>query len=308
MNLRQLEVFHAIMTYGSVSEAARALNVAQPSVSTVLKHAEQNLGVKLFERLGGRLAPTPEAEQLFPEVDRVYSQMALLSRFTKDLRAGGSGYLAVIGNPTLANTLLPLAVARFREQYPQVRIRLQTSISAGQMADRVTRREFDLGFVYGPNLDVHTGTEVIGHSHVACAMLPDHPLAGLEAIRPADLEACDIITFGVGSPIRNLAEAMFRAAGCELNPVVEASFSATACVLARNGVGVAIIDPLILRTDDFGELVVRPFAPASTIELQIISPKNRPRSMLSEVFIEILKEVTADSTAAFPRPDQTSSR
>ena len=304
MNLRQLEIFHAIMTYGSVSEAARALNVAQPSVSTVLKHAEQNLGVKLFERVGGRLAPTPEAEQLFPEVDRVYSQLALLSRFTKDLRAGGSGYLAVIGNPTLANTLLPLAVARFRKEYPQVRVRIQTSITAGQMADRVTRREFDLGFVYGPNLDVHTGTEVIGYSQVACAMLPDHPLARLKAIRPADLMPYETITFGVGSPIRNLAEAIFREAGCELNPVVEASFSATACVLARNGVGVAIIDPLILRTDRFGDLAIRPFEPDRTIELQVISPKNRPRSMLSEVFIEILKEVTGEGGAI---PAHTSS-
>lgn len=294
MNLRQLEIFHAIMTYGSVSEAARALNVAQPSVSTVLKHAEQNLGVKLFERVGGRLAPTPEAEQLFPEVDRVYSQLALLSRFTKDLRAGGSGYLSIIGNPTLTNTLLPLAISRFRKKHKHVRIRLQTAISASQIADRVARREFDLGFVYGPNLDVHTGTEVIGHSHVACAMRQDHPLAALEAIRPHDLAEHDTITFGVGSPIRNLAEAIFREAGCELNPVVEASFSATACVLAQNRVGVAIIDPLILRTESFGELAIRPFLPDHLIELQLIYPKNRPRSMLSENFAQILREVTQE--------------
>ena len=68
MNLRQMQVFHAIMTHGSVTDAARALDVAQPSVSAVLKHAEQTLGAKLFARIGGRLVPTPEAEMLFPEV------------------------------------------------------------------------------------------------------------------------------------------------------------------------------------------------------------------------------------------------
>src|SRR3546814_15867250 len=71
MNLRQMEVFHAIMQTGSVTAAARVLHVTQPAVSAVLKHCEEQLGLKLFERTGGRLQPTREAQALFPAIPGV---------------------------------------------------------------------------------------------------------------------------------------------------------------------------------------------------------------------------------------------
>jgi DNA-binding transcriptional LysR family regulator len=68
MNLRHIEVFHAVYTNGSVSAAARALNVSQPSVTKVLQHAELLLGFALLERTRGRLVPTEEAHALFDDV------------------------------------------------------------------------------------------------------------------------------------------------------------------------------------------------------------------------------------------------
>src|SRR3546814_3324616 len=75
MNLRQMEVFHAIMQTGSVTAAARVLHVTQPAVSAVLKHCEEQLGLKLFERTGGRLQPTREAEAIFPDIAGVFGQL-----------------------------------------------------------------------------------------------------------------------------------------------------------------------------------------------------------------------------------------
>ncbi len=71
MRLRHIEVFHAIYSCGSVTRAAEVLNVSQPSVSKVLAHAEQQLGYRLFDRIKGKLVPTPEADQLFTHVDEV---------------------------------------------------------------------------------------------------------------------------------------------------------------------------------------------------------------------------------------------
>jgi DNA-binding transcriptional LysR family regulator len=293
VNLRQLEVFHAIMTTGSLTEAARNLNVTQPSISTVLKHAEDQLGVKLFQRMGGRLVPTPEAEQLFPEVDRIFSQLSTLKRFTKDLRDGRSGYLAIIGNPTLTNALLTTAVARFRRKRPQVRIRLESG--GGPVTDRVARREFDLGFVYGPAGDTHTDGDVIGSSEIAVALRADHPLAKLEEIRASDLIGHDIITFRAGAPIRRLIEENFHNEGHELSAIIEVSYSITACLLAGEGTGVGIIDPVIFRTGPCPNVVLRPFVPTRTVEFQLLHPKNRPRSQLSKEFEDVLRGVIAES-------------
>ncbi len=70
MNLRQMEVFHAIMRSGSVTGAARQLNVSQPAISATLRHCEAQLGMKLFERAGSGLQPTPEAHAIFPTSPR----------------------------------------------------------------------------------------------------------------------------------------------------------------------------------------------------------------------------------------------
>jgi DNA-binding transcriptional LysR family regulator len=293
MNLRQMQVFHAIMVHGSVTEAARALDVAQPTVSAVLKHAEQTLGVRLFARVGGRLVPTPEADLLFPAVGQVYEQLDRIELFARDLRVGGSGRLALIGNPTLVSNLLPPAIARFRAAFPMARIRLQTAVSSLQMADSIARREFDLGFAYGPNQDLHSGTEVIGHSRIAIALPRSHRLAAQEKLAPAELAAEPLISFGSGSPIRLIAEGIFADAGCTLRPVIEASSSIAACALARQGAGLAIVDPLVSREVNSPELVLVPLDTDRRVEYRLILPDNRAQSMLSETFVDFLRAGTA---------------
>src|SRR3546814_12433328 len=78
MNLRQIEIFHAVYTNGSVSAAARALNVSQPSVSKTLRHAESTLGFRLFERTRGRLVATDDAHALFAEVREIQERVPAL--------------------------------------------------------------------------------------------------------------------------------------------------------------------------------------------------------------------------------------
>jgi DNA-binding transcriptional LysR family regulator len=88
MRARQLEVFRTIMRCGTLTEAARSLNVSQPALSQVLFHTEDELGFKLFDRVKGRLVPTPEAEELYPEVDRIFGDIEILRRTASELKAG----------------------------------------------------------------------------------------------------------------------------------------------------------------------------------------------------------------------------
>src|SRR3546814_16493658 len=85
MNLRQMEVFHAIMVTGSITGAARLLNVTQPAVSTVLKHGESQLKMKLFVRVAGPLHTQPEAEAVFPRAASIFGRPDSGSLPTQDL-------------------------------------------------------------------------------------------------------------------------------------------------------------------------------------------------------------------------------
>ena len=102
MNLRQIEVFSTIMRTGSVTKAAKALNVSQPSVSKVLKHTELRLGFPLFKRIGGRLYPTPEAEILYAETARIDEDVAHLSQLAFELSDAGVGRIRVGCPPSLS--------------------------------------------------------------------------------------------------------------------------------------------------------------------------------------------------------------
>ena len=75
MRLRHIEVFNAVMLTGSVSAAARLINVTQPAVSRILAHAELQLGFALFHRLKGKLVPTTEAQTLYPHIERLFNQL-----------------------------------------------------------------------------------------------------------------------------------------------------------------------------------------------------------------------------------------
>lgn len=276
MNARQLEVFHAIMSSSSLTQAARMLNVSQPAISAFLKHTEEQTGVRLFHRISGRLVPTPEAEQLFPEVDRIVGQLGILDRVTQDLRTGKAGFLSVIGNATLINVLLPELVTRFHARRPDVRLRLETAYSR-QIFDRVARREFDLGLVYGSAQDFQIGTKLLGSLQLVCAMRSDHPLAKLKKVGLKDLAGHKLVTYGPKTPLRpNIEDVMTR-----LDAVLEVSLPNTACLLARSGPYVALIDSLIFQGKEFSDLVVRPFAPLKRIEINLVFPKDRPRSRLS---------------------------
>ncbi len=80
MRLRHIEVFNAIMLTGSVSAAARLINITQPAVSRTLQHAEIQLGFPLFQRAKGRLTPTTEALTLYPHIERLFAQLDEVQR------------------------------------------------------------------------------------------------------------------------------------------------------------------------------------------------------------------------------------
>ena len=126
MRLRQIEVFRAVMLVGTVSEAARMLNVSQPVVTRVLQHTELQLGFRLFDRTKGRLQPTAEAFELFSEVERLYQEVERVRRVSANLRHKGAGRLRVAATPSLAPSILAPAVRRFSQRHPDTLVRVFT--------------------------------------------------------------------------------------------------------------------------------------------------------------------------------------
>jgi len=292
MNLRQFEVFHAIMRTGSVTGAARLLNVTQPSVSTVLKHCEAQLRFRLFNRVGGRLQPTPEAQALLPDVEAVFSRLAAVERLTQDLAGGRLGTLSIAAAFPIANGYLARAAATFLADRPATRIALQ-SLTSPDVVDRVASREVELGIVHEPVTGTEVETELLLRASIACVMRADHPLAGRSVVPVHALADQPIVTYLPQNLFRGYVDRALSRAGVSPPIVAQVSVSLTGIMLAQHGGGVALVEPLMLRTLPFPELVARPLDPPITFETVLVRPRGAVDSTLLRTFVAHLRRTLA---------------
>ena len=290
MNLRQMEVFHAIMRCGSVTGAARQLNVSQPAVSATLRHCEVQLGMKLFQRVGSRLQPTPEAKTIYGEVAAIFRRVDTVGRMTRDMIEGQRGSIAVAGTFPVTHGYLAEATAAFLPLRPNVQVSIQ-SLTQPELIDRVVNREVELGITYGPVFDPVLVTETLFKVQIACVMPAGHPLAEKAEIQAVDLLDYPLITFAPQMIMRAIVDQALRGAGAMPEIRVRVALSFTAMVLARAGAGVAIVDPLLLETLPLPGLVVRPLRPRAEVEVLLVHPRDAPLSQTMERFIACLRDV-----------------
>ena len=292
MNLRHMEVFHAIMRTGSVTGAARALNVTQPAVSAILKHCEGQLKMKLFARVSGRLQPTAEAKAIFPEVDAIFGRVDAVNALTQDLVGGRLGTLSIAASFPIANGYLAKALATFVTERPNVRVALQ-SLTSPQVLDRVVHREVELGIAYEPVVSSEVETRVLMRTGIACVMASDHPLARRKEIALPDLESYSIITYLPQALFRLYVDRALSAAGIVPNIVAQVSLSLTGIMLARYGAGVALVEPLLGASLGLPGTVTRPLKPRIDVKTLLIRHKTAPHSKIMNEFVGHLGRVIA---------------
>ena len=113
MRYRFIEVFYSVFNHGSVTKAAKELNVTQPSVSKILSQSESDLEIKLFERINKRMVPTPEAKILFPYAEKIHNNIENLRRVSRNLISKPEGDLNIAATHALGIDYLPEAISQF---------------------------------------------------------------------------------------------------------------------------------------------------------------------------------------------------
>ncbi len=122
LTLRQIEVVRAIMVTGTIAGAARLLNVSAPGISRLMKYTEGMLGVPLFSRRHGRYVPTPEARNIFDLLDTIHRRVEDLQEAVGRLDRGDGRELCLASVPSIANVMVPRAVALLRRRFPELAI------------------------------------------------------------------------------------------------------------------------------------------------------------------------------------------
>ena len=297
MNLRQIEVFRAIMLTGGVSDAARSLNVSQPNVSRLLRHTEDRLGIKLFERIKGRLYPTAEALTLYEEVEKAYLGIRLVHDMAQDLALSRIGRLRLVCSPSLGLTMVPNAITAFRAQRPGLRVGLEILPQAA-LLERVLTHQADLGLSMFPSDHPNLHVETLCRGRLVCVLPADHPLAQRPLVTPRDIAGHTLISYDRDTPQGQLIDQAFASEHVAREIAVEVRFGHTACAMVQAGAGVALVDEFSVAGGIFPSLTVRPFAPEKWFELSIVHDRLRPLSKAAEGFGAELRRIAATLSGA----------
>jgi DNA-binding transcriptional LysR family regulator len=301
MRLRQIEVFHAVYANGSISAAARALSVSQPSVSKVLRHAESQLGIVLFKLVRGRLVPTDEAHALFREVDEIFQRIGSLRQTTTNLRNAGAGHLRIGVVPSLGLDVVPSAIATFRRSHPEVTFDVQT-LHHDDVLRLLYERECDLALVYDPPPHPRLATRLVAEGSVVL-LAPRGAFKGSRDILPlGELSGSDMIDVTNSGPVGEIASAGLAKANVVFRRVASVGTYYIAAALVRFGCGVALVDEFTAKAVEMDRLRVLGVTPAMRFGVHAAWLEDRPLSALAERFLTtatsaITGQVTRRTTA-----------
>lgn len=290
LNLRQIEVFRAVMVTGSISGAARLLRVSQPAVSRLVAHTEDRLQARLFERRKGRLHPTPEAQRLFQEVDDVYRGVQRVNDLARDLLRRSTGYLSVVASTSPGYMLVPKAIAEFRRRQPEVLFRFEI-LTMEEVTRQLISGHADIALTILPITHPNLQATKIADSRLVCISPTGHPLERLETVTATDIIGYPLIGYSRESPYGALVAQAFKGSDHLPDIAIEVRLTQVACSLVAAGAGVALVDEFAVRGVLTSGLVARPVEPLVPITLTAVNAGTAPMSRLALAFVEIVREL-----------------
>jgi DNA-binding transcriptional LysR family regulator len=301
MRFRQVEAFRAVMQSGGATAAAALLNISQPSVSRLIADLEASAGFILFERRGGRMVPTDQAQALYETVRRSFTGLDLLDQAARRIRAHPIGTLRVAALSALAAAVAAPAVKALRDAYPEIRVTVE-SLGQHALEDRVFLAQADIGLgVAGPVREGVRSSPLV-HARYVCILPQGHPLATRDVVRLSNLAGepfigpmheADALWFGIDQAL--------AAEGVEVVRRLETQQSFTAYAFVEAGLGIAIAEPFSAPLFARLGVAVRRLEPDLSVDFAILEPDIGPRPAAAEVFRQAALAAAANCLAETER-------
>jgi DNA-binding transcriptional LysR family regulator len=239
VRLEQLDAFVEVASRGSVSQAADALYVTQPSLTARIKGLETELGAILFVRSGRGMRLSDAGRAFLPYAERTLDAASAGRRMLDELARGESGQLALGAAPAVSTYVLPGILTRFRRTHPKVSLAVRTGHSE-EVLELVLRDQVQVGL--GRALH-HPQVEAIPlyEDELVLVVDPQHPLAEGDAVDPGRLADIQLILFDRTSSYHRLTSEFFEQVGAVPRGVMELDNIDAAKKMVEQGLGVALL-------------------------------------------------------------------
>jgi DNA-binding transcriptional LysR family regulator len=288
LTLRQIEVIRAIMVTGTVAGAAKLLHVSAPGVSRMMKHAESQLGLKLFSRRNGRYQPTREASDIFSQVNGVYEKVEDLQFVIERMRRGADAELRIGSVPSLSLVMVPRAIADVRLAFPNLRI----DVDVLKLEDAIDYLLLGKGEAVAMSYRLEHPLlrfEPLARGRLQCIVPAGHEMAAKKRISAHQIVGFPLIGIDPNDPYGRIMAGIFGRNGIAYDVAIKARFGSTVCALVSSGLGVAVVDEFTLSGGNWPGLVALDIEEPTDFETFIAFRKDAVLSRYCDALIHALR-------------------
>lgn len=289
LTLRQIEVFRAVMRAGTLVGAARELGIAQPTATRILRRVEDVIGLPLFDRSRGRLAPTAEARRMLEEIDRAFEALRqAVGRAARSAGEGGSSF-CVGTSPSLGRALVPEALAAMAARQPDLALQLDV-LSVSQIPAYLTEGPGEVAVTLFPLRQSGIHSERVGEGDLVALVPRGWPLAARAVLRPEDLAGQPLAVFEAQSVHGQAINAFLAQGGIAAGRTHLVRFAESAAAMAEAGLALALVDAFSAMSVRREKVSVLPTTATRRFEVYLHRVLERQQARFTLPFSALLAE------------------
>ncbi|MEV0427412.1 LysR family transcriptional regulator [Micromonospora sp. NPDC050495] len=302
MQLHQLRYFVAVAEVRHFTQAADLVGITQPSLSKQIHALETDLGAPLFERVRGNITLTAAGEVLLPLAKRILADVETATREVQELVGLRRGRVRLGATPSLATSLAPPVLRRFRDAHPTVDLRVEEGGSQDLVRD-LLRGDLDLALIIEPSAGTDPGLRADPILRESLVVASVDPLPGARdgELRITDLRDQPLVMFREGYDLRDATLQACREAGFEPTLSVDGGEMDAVLSFVEAGLGVALV-PGIVVARRAGIRVTRLAPPGVRRTIAVARRRDVVPTHAGRELRRILLEYVHDATATDQLP------
>lgn len=291
MELRQLRHFIAVVDTGSISAAARQLNLAQPAVSTSIKKLELELRVDLFHRRERGVSITSAGEKFTHHARRVIRQALEAKLAMQGLEGLDHGEVEICVPSMLGSYYFPPLLMAFKHQHPGLSMNVMDN-GTRNIRDLLVEGKVELGVVADKDLTPELASGKLIREEMVVCMATDHPLAEKKSISYQDFLSHELVLFRKGYYHHTLIERISREV--ELKPKVAFTSNLLPLIksVIRQGYAISPMWKVAIQADD--RIITRPFTNPFSVDLSLAWRHDSYLSRANKVFRDFVLDQVSE--------------
>jgi DNA-binding transcriptional LysR family regulator len=290
MRLRQIEVFYAVYSAGSISKAGELLGVSQPAISKVIRHTEDTLGYKLFERVSSGIVPTQEAIELFESAARVFAEVNRFRGRANSMAQGLDRPLRIALAPSIGLSAGPAAVSKFAAEFPKTSIEIET-FHFDEAVDALRAEQTDIAIAYQPFPREGLRIIPLQEARFVCVTPKDHWPNRTGKVGIRDLVGEPLINLNVDAPLgRLLSSHLENVSELQQSQTITVNTYYIAQMLVASGAGLAVIDEFAAQAASRDMIDIYEFDEKVELSIGAIVRESYALSLPEQTFLDALNE------------------